>query len=161
MELLSKKEADSMRLYEREITLKRRGCKPVTPKYVIVFEDPDDLDAPCKIQVPTPEWIAYCLHGNFICSAEHFIRDKRFYAEWTKNNPNQQFNWKDHGGNSASYAETLPAMTQEEAMELLLQKDVPERVWNNTTSNATRYKICRKEMIPSNRQYRNAWRLAA
>ena len=52
-------------------------------------------------------------------------------------------------------------MTQEEAMELLLQKDVPERVWNDNTSNSPRYKICKKEMIPSNREYRNAWRLAA
>lgn len=50
-------------------------------------------------------------------------------------------------------------VSEEEAMEYLLQKDVPSRVWADNTSNTPHYYICKRSMIPTNREFRNAWRI--
>jgi len=51
--------------------------------------------------------------------------------------------------------------TEEEAVEYLIMKDVPQHIWRNyETSNSVHLKIIRREQQP-NREFRNAWRIAA
>ena len=58
--------------------------------------------------------------------------------------------------------EPVKAMTEEEAIEYLIQKDIPERVWRDyEKSNRPRLVICKKEQLPQHRTWRNAWKIAA
>jgi hypothetical protein len=53
-------------------------------------------------------------------------------------------------------------MTEEEAIEYLIQKDIPEKVWREyEKSNRPRLVICKKEQLPQQRTWRNAWKIAA
>ena len=59
-------------------------------------------------------------------------------------------------------AKTMPAMTEEQAIEYLLMKDVPGQVWKNANqSNSRKFVICRKDQVPSDRTHRQSWRIAA
>jgi hypothetical protein len=54
----------------------------------------------------------------------------------------------------------MPAMTEEEAIEYLIMKDVPQHVWQEwNTGNKPKMVICRKEQLPSTREWRNAWKI--
>ena len=51
--------------------------------------------------------------------------------------------------------------TEEEALLYLIMKDVPQHIWrNHENSNSVKMKIIRREQLP-NREFRNAWRIAA
>ena len=134
---------------------------PVQPQYCIVWEDPTDLDQPVRVTSPAPEWLAMAMAGDYLPPIEAYLRDKAIENAWIKANPDKGFNWKDAGGATHPYTSTIPAMTEEEAMEYLLQKDVPSHVWADATANAPRYRITKRTMVSTDRSYRNAWRLAA
>jgi hypothetical protein len=52
-------------------------------------------------------------------------------------------------------------MTEEEAIEYLIMKDIPQHVWKEWNSgNKPKMVICRKEQLPSTREWRNAWKIA-
>jgi hypothetical protein len=161
IELMSKKEADGMKLSDREHILHSRGCEPVEPQYCIVWEEPSDLDASVKVTTPSPQWLGGMMHGNFSPDVSAYIRDRQVEKQWINDNPGKTFSWEAVGGATHPYAETVGAMTEEEAMEFLLQKDIPSHIWMDDTGNAPRYKICKLDMLPNNRTFRGAWRLAA
>ena len=66
MELMTRKEALTLKLHERESVLHDRELSPVEPQYCIVWEDPTKLDDPVKVTVPSPEWLAMAMHGNIL-----------------------------------------------------------------------------------------------
>ncbi len=145
-QLLTRDEALSLKLWQREITLKERGIEPVEPHYCIVWEDPDDFDASPCITTPSPMWLAMAMHGDVLPPVTVYplaVDDKGRVIEG-------------HG----LHDNVVPAMTEKQAMEYLLQKDVPRRVWDAPEgSNMRRFVICRRDMIPTDRGYRNAWKL--
>jgi len=49
--------------------------------------------------------------------------------------------------------------TVEDAIERLIMKDVPPRVWRDYVGNRQILKIVPASAIPSDRRFRNAWRL--
>ena len=52
-------------------------------------------------------------------------------------------------------------LTEEEAIEYLIQKDVPQSVWQSwDEGNRPKMVICRKEQLPGTREWRNAWRIS-
>jgi hypothetical protein len=54
----------------------------------------------------------------------------------------------------------VEAMTEEQAIEYLIMKDVPQsvwRVWNE--GNKPKMVICHKEQLPGTREWRNAWKI--
>ena len=56
----------------------------------------------------------------------------------------------------------IKAMTEEQAIEYLIMKDIPSRVWQNEErSNRPRMIICTKKQLPQKRIWRNAWKIAA
>jgi hypothetical protein len=146
MKLMSKDEALSLRLEDREGLLHERGLASVEPNYCIVWEDPTEIDAPAKVTVPSPEWLALAIHGNVLPPVE----------VWPIPITNGKAIIPDK-----YHDEVVGPLSEEEAMEYLLQKDIPDRVWADDTANAPRYRICKRSMIPTDRMFRNAWRLVA
>ena len=119
--------------------------KPVQSKYRVLFEDPREPDAPAKVLVPDPNWMAAALAGNVLPPIDTYQRDRLVPDGEPKEHP---------------YAEPIGAMTEEEAIEYLVQKDIDPAVWRDYQGNRTILKIVPVEMIPSDRSYRNAWRIA-
>lgn len=117
---------------------------PVQSRYRVVFEDPDELDAPAKVLVPDPNWLACALHGGILPPVETYLRDQSVPDGEPKEHP---------------YAEPIGPMTEEEAIEYLIMKDIPRKVWDTEGANKPRFKIVPVEMIPTDRTHRNAWRL--
>jgi hypothetical protein len=52
-------------------------------------------------------------------------------------------------------------MTEEQAIEYLIMKDVPQSVWQTwDEGNRPKMVICKKEQLPATREWRNAWRIS-
>jgi hypothetical protein len=128
-------------LWTRLLEAKAR-LKPVQSKYRVLFEDPRKPDAPAKILVPDPNWMACALEGNILPPIDTYQRDRLVPDGEPKEHP---------------YAEPIEAMTEEEAIEYLVQKDIDPAVWRDYQGNRTILKIVPVEMIPSDRTFRNAW----
>lgn len=116
---------------------------------VVVFED--DPDGTAKVLIPAPEWMACALAGGILPPVE------RYHAE-----P------RDAAGNFTGPADywraydAMPAMSEEEAIEYLIAKDMPRHVWDRPAgSNYRPFVICRRDQLPATRSWRDAWKLAA
>jgi len=130
-------------LWTRLLEAKAR-LKPVQSKYRVLFEDPREPDAPAKVLVPDPNWMAAALAGDILPPIDTYQRDRLVPDGEPKEHP---------------YAEPIEAMTEEEAVEYLVQKDIDPAVWRDYQGNRTILKIVPVEMIPSDRSFRNAWRI--
>ena len=130
-------------LWDRLAEAKTR-LDPVQSKYRVLFEDPDTPDEPAKVLVPDPNWMACALEGDILPPIETYQRDRNVPDGEPKEHP---------------YAEPIGAMTEEEAIEYLVQKDIDPSVWRDYKGNRTILKIVPVEMIPSDRSFRNAWRI--
>ena len=53
----------------------------------------------------------------------------------------------------------MAAMTEEEAMEYLVMKDLPTSVWRDYKGNRKVMRIVPRALVPSDRLFRNAWRI--
>jgi len=117
---------------------------PVQSRYRVVFEDPEEPDAPAKVLVLDPNWLAAALHGGILPPIKAYLADQGVADGQPKAHP---------------YAEPIGPMTEEEAVKYIIMKDIPRRVWDDPTANAPRFAIVPVEAIPSDRTHRNAWRL--
>lgn len=113
---------------------------------VVVYED-GEYDGRAKILVPAPEWMAMALHGGLLPPVEHYHREQR--------DPDGSF-CGPHDYWSAY--EPIGPLTEEQAIEYLVQKDVPRHVWAEGSNHSL--KICRRGQLPQSRLFRNAWKVA-
>jgi len=120
-------------------------------KYAILWEDPSDPDAPAHVTVASPQWLAMAMHGGILPPVE-------VYHELAADEAQPGFT-RHTRGNLLHDTPPVPAMTEEEAMEYLVKKDIPQRVWKDYRGNRTILKIVPRTMIPTNRSHRNAWRI--
>ena len=154
-----------MKLHERMVATNLPVCEP---QYVIVYEDPETPDAPCAVVVPTPQWLAMAMHGGILPPAENYLS---LVCRWkhTLTGAIKTTDVYTHPGTGWEGGEIVnpellhdcepcQPLTEEQAMEYLLMVTVPRRVWGDDT-NARRFVICRREQIPTDRRWRNAWRL--
>ena len=132
-------------LWDRLAEAKSR-LAPVQSKYRVVFEDPATPDEPAKVLVPDPNWMAAALAGGVLPSIDTYQRDRDVPDGQPKEHP---------------YAEPIGPMTEEEAIEYLIMKDICPSVWQEYRGNRTIMRIVPVELIPTDRSFRNAWRLAA
>jgi hypothetical protein len=130
-------------LWDRLAEAKSR-LAPVQSKYRVLFEDPATPDEPAKVLVPDPNFMAAALAGNVLPPIDTYQRDRLVPDGQPKEHP---------------YAEPIGAMSEEEAIEYLVQKDIDPAVWRDYQGNRTIMKIVPVEMIPSDRSFRNAWRI--
>lgn len=148
-----------MHLWDRLVEAKGR-LTPVQSKYRVLFEDPSQPDACACVLVPDPNWMACALAGGILPPIETYLRDREIEERHMRENPEVPFNWKDYGGASHPYATPIGPMTEEEAIEYLIMKDIPPRIWRDYKGNRQIMKIVPVELIPSNREFRNAWRVS-
>ena len=130
-------------LWERLLEAKSR-LKPVQSKYRVLFEDPNAPDEPAKVLVPDPNWMAAALAGDILPPIDTYQRDRLVPDGEPKEHP---------------YAEPIGAMTEEEAIEYLIMKDIDPAVWRDYQGNRTIMKIVPVELVPSDRSFRNAWKI--
>ena len=150
------------------------NLKPVQTDYVIVFEDPAYPDQPACETVPAPEWMACALAGGILPAVEHqhnmklelatetgekivttFLEAQQIYLE-KKIVSEKVLDYKEY-----LLPEPIGPMTEEEALEYILKKDIPARVWHpDYKYNRQIYRIVKRDKIPKDQTYRNAWRLS-
>ena len=83
----------------------------MAPKYVIIYEDPINLDAPVAIITPAQEWI------------------------------------REQG------------LSEEDAIEAIAEKDLPEHVFNHKGNKRTWYIVPTESLGMNDRTFRNAWKI--
>jgi hypothetical protein len=130
-------------LWDRLAEAKAR-LTPVQSQYRVLFEDPAEPDAPAAVLVPDPNWMAAALAGGVLPPIDTYLRDQNVPDGQPKEHP---------------YAEPIGPMTEEEAIEYLIQKDIPPQVWRDYQGNRIIMKIVPVELIPSDRSFRNAWKV--
>jgi hypothetical protein len=130
-------------LWDRLAEAKSR-LKPVQSKYRVLFENPAEPDAPASVLVPDPNWMAAALAGNVLPPIDTYLRDQNVPDGQPKEHP---------------YAEPIGPMTEEEAIEYLVKKDISPQVWREYNGNRIIMKIVPVELIPSDRSFRNAWKI--
>ena len=127
------------------------NLEPVQSDYRVVYEH--DADEPVAIMSPDPNWMACALHGGILPpvwvyhelkadeSKPDFVRHTRGYL--------------------LHETEPVDSMSEEEAIEYLIMKDIPQHVWKNwNKGNRPKMVICKQEQLPSHRTWRNAWRIS-
>ena len=130
-------------LWDRLAEAKSR-LTPVQSKYRVLFENPAEPDAPASVLVPDPNWMAAALAGNVLPPIDTYLRDQNVPDGQPKEHP---------------YAEPIGPMTEEEAIEYLVKKDISPQVWREYNGNRIIMKIVPVELIPSDRSFRNAWKI--
>lgn len=140
------------KLWERELIFKELHKDLPEPQYAIAWEDPREPDTPMKVTVPSPTWLAMAMHGGILPPVESY---------WELKKDEAQPDFKRHTrGHLLHDTEPMPAMTEEEAMEYLIMKDIPPHVWHSYNGNRQIIRIVKRDLIPTDRSYRNAWRLS-
>ena len=130
-------------LWERLLEAKSR-LKPVQSKYRVVFEDPATPDEAAKVLVPDPNWMACALEGSILPPIDTYQRDRDVPDGQPKEHP---------------YAKPIGPLSEEEAIEYLIMKDIDPAVWQEYRGNRTIMKIVPVELVPSDRSFRNAWKI--
>jgi|TARA_R100000988_G_C3910527_1_gene121803 hypothetical protein len=128
-------------------------------KYRVIFEDPDDLDAPAKVLIPSQRWLDEAMSGGLppiwvywqLQDDEQQAIDKGRHGSFKHDPEKHALQWT---------APRIGPLTEEEAMEYLCMKSLPRRVWSEE-HNRPMFWIVRTEQVPSDRQFRNAWKMAA
>ena len=131
-------------LWDRLAEAKTR-LKPVQAKYRVLFEDPATPDEPAKVLCPDPNWMACALEGGILPPIETYQRARLVPDGQPKEHP---------------YAKPIGPMTEEQSVEYLIQKDICPSIWRDYKGNRTILKIVPVELVPSDRSFRNAWRIA-
>ena len=116
----------------------------------VIYED--SVDAPAKILVPDPNWMACALQGGILPPVESY---------WELAKDEAQPDFKNHTrGYLLHDTKPVDAMTEEEAIEYLIKKDIPQSVWKTwNKGNKPKMVICRTHQLPEHRQWRNAWQI--
>ena len=129
----------------------KENLEPYQSEYRVVFED--NVDESAKILVPDPNWMACALQGGILPPV---------WAYWELKKDEAQPDFERHTrGYLLHDTEPVPAMTEEQAIEYLIMKDVPEKVWKNwDEGNRPKMVICKMNQLPQTREWRNAWRIS-
>ncbi len=129
----------------------KENLESVQSDYRVVYED--SVDECAKILVPDPNWMACALQGGILPPV---------WVYWELANDEAQLDFKRHTrGYLLHNTEPVEAMTQEQALEYLIQKDIPQHVWRKwNEGNKPKIVICNKEQLPATREWRGAWKIS-
>lgn len=154
----------------------------VQSQYRIVWDDPVDPDAPSKITAPDPNWMAAAFAGGVLPPIEAYHAAKfRVLMEMADGKqfqgivggdkmPDMLAELSNRGGRvlgewvveyPPAYADPIGPMTEEQAIEYLIQKDIPPRVWRDYRGNRRILAIVPVQAVPKDRTHRNAWGMVA
>ena len=127
--------------------------------YRVIFEDPEQPEQPAMVLIPSDNWLEEAKAGLLPPISVYWeLQDDEQQAisegrhDTFRHDPEKHAaQWK---------APRIGRLTEEEAIEYLIMKDIPRHIWS-VEYNRPMFKIVRTEDVPSDRQFRNAWRLAA
>jgi hypothetical protein len=119
--------------------------------YRVVYEDA--IDECVKILVPDPNWMSCALHGGILPPV---------WVYWELKKDEARDDFKKHTrGYLLHQTEPIKAMTEEQAIEYLIQKNVPEHVWEKSNkTNKPKMVICKKDQLPQTRAWRDSWKIS-
>lgn len=127
--------------------------------YRVIFEDPDQPDAPSMVLVPSDNWMQEAMAGNLPPISVYWaLQDDEQQA--IAEGRHQSFKHDQAKYEAQFTAPRIGPLTEQEAIEYLVMKDIPRRVWAEE-HNRPMFKIVTKDQVPSDRTFRNAWELAA
>ena len=119
-------------------------------EYCVVYED-IDMDT-VAVMHPDPHCMAMLMHGGLMPPA------------WVKlqlQEDEQQPDFVSHklgNGHLLDTTEPMGPLTEEEAVEWLIQTTVPRHIWENwNVGNKPKMVICTKKQLPATREWREAW----
>lgn len=126
-------------------------------KYRVIFDDPDALDETTKVLVPAQQWLDEAIAGNLppiwvywqLQDDENKAREEGRIESFNHDPEKHALQWR---------APRIGPLTEEEAMEYLVMKDLPRKCWAEE-HNRPMFKIVRTEQVPNDRQFRNAWEM--
>jgi len=128
-----------------------KELEPFQTKYAVVYDD-IDMDH-CAVMHPDPNAMSALMAGGVFPPVW-------VYWELAKDEAQPDFK-RHHRLHLLHDTPREGPKTEEEALLFLIMKDVPQHIWRNyETSNSVHLKIIRREQQP-NREFRNAWRVAA
>lgn len=126
-------------------------------EYRVVYDDPDHLDEPTKVLVPSDRWVAEAMAGNLPPISVYWeLQDdeQKAIAEG-------RHDTFEHDRAKLDRQYTAPRigrLTEEEAIEYLCMKDLPRRCWAEQ-HNRPMFRIVKANQIPTDRTFRNAWEM--
>ena len=122
-------------------------------EYCVVYED---IDMGCAaIMHPDPHCMAMLMHGHLMPPAwvKLKLKEDEQRPDFTCHS--------DFNGHLLHETKPMPPLTEEEAIEYLIQTYVPRHIWETwNEGNRPKMVICRKSQLPATREWRNAWRIA-
>ncbi len=128
-------------------------------KYRIIYDDPDHLDEPTKVLIPSQNWLNEAMAGNLPPIWVYW----QLYDDEKKAIDEGRHESFEHDLDKLKLQYTAPRigpLSEEEAMEYLCMKDLPRKVWSEQ-HNRPMFKIVKTEQVPSDRQFRDAWEMIA
>ena len=129
----------------------RENLTPYFSDYRIVYEN--DLDSPCRIVIPDPWFMACGMNGGI-------LPDITVYKELAKDELKEDFNQHDRGY-LLHTTKPCEAMTEEEVINFIMEKDVPQHVLDShKNGNRNKIMICKTDKLPKTRLWRDAWVLS-
>lgn len=127
-------------------------------KYRVIFEDPKYPDDPVKVLIPDQNWLKAAMSGELPPINVYWAlqEDEQKAIDEGRHNTfrHDETKWL-----AQFTAPRIGPLTEEEAIEYLIMKDIPRRVWG-VEHNRQMFKIVKTEDVPSDRTWRNAWRVA-
>ena len=127
--------------------------------YRVIFDDPDNPGEPTQILIPDPEWMEIAMSGGL----------PPIWVYWQLQDDEEKA--RAEGRHSSFYhdperfalqhtAPRIGPLTEEEAIEYLIMKDIPRHVWAKD-HNRPMFRIVKKDAIPTDRTFRSAWEMTA
>lgn len=127
-------------------------------KYRVVYDDPDHLDEPTKVLVPSEDWIEQAMAGELpIISAWWELQDAEQKA--LDEGRHSEFRHSEEALDWYNDAPRTGPLTEQQAMEYLCMKDLPRKCWSQE-HNRPMFRIVTVDQVPTDRTFRNAWEMA-
>lgn len=137
------------KLAEREALFTQQHKDLPQSQFAVLWEDPRDPDDPVRVTVCSDVWLAMAMHGGILPPVW-------VYHELAKDEAQPDF--KRHTrGYLLHDTPPIGPMTEEEAIEYMIQKTLPPAVWRDYKGNREILKIVPRHLIPNERMFRNAW----
>ena len=131
--------------------------KDFKAQYAVLFNDPDNLEDPAKIMYPADYFIKQAMIGE-LPPVSVFLQLRLDEEAWNEVNEGTGFEHDEEKWKMQFTAPNIEPLTEEEAMEYLVIKDLPTKVWSKK-HNRPMFKIIRKSEISADRTFRNAWEM--
>lgn len=126
--------------------------------YRIVYDDPDNLEEPSSVVIPTDQWMGAAMAG-LLPPISVYLDLNADEQKAIEEGRHQNYSHDPDKFNLQYTAPRIGPLTEEQALEYLVMKDVPKRVWGKK-HNRPMFRIVHKEEIPTDRTFRDAWEMA-